>query len=463
LYFLGFQVQNAIFAAKQQFLMKLRAFSAFLLSGVFLSSPPLQAQGKIGFTEYTLPNGLHVILHEDHATPTVTVAVMYHVGSKNEDPERTGFAHFFEHLLFEGSENIGRGEFMKIVQSNGGQLNANTSQDRTFYYEILPSNQLELALWMESERLYHPKIDTTGVETQRKVVKEEKKQRYDNTPYGQILNVVFENHFTTHPYRWSPIGKEQYIDQATLDEFMDFYRTFYVPENAVLVIGGDIDVKATKKLVSKYFGDIPKGKKPIPRPSVPEPPQTAEKRVTFHDNIQLPAVILSYHAPAMGTDDYYAMQLLTQLLSQGNSSRLRMELVDRQQKALETAAFALQTEDPGVVMIFGITNMGVTPEELEAAMLAEVDKLRESPVSDQEYTKLINQAENDFITQNQRVLGVVTNLATYHTFLGDANLINTELERYTKVTKEDLLRVARKYFTKENRLVVHYLPKTAEN
>jgi len=442
--------------------MKLHAFYVSLLTACCLGLPA-QVEGKIRFTEYDLPNGLHVILHEDHATPTVTVSIMYHVGSKNEDPQRTGFAHFFEHLLFEGSENIGRGEFMKIVQSNGGQLNANTSQDRTFYYETLPSNQLELALWMESERLLHPRIDTTGVETQRKVVKEEKKQRYDNTPYGQLLNVVYENHFTQHPYRWTPIGKEQYIDQATLAEFMDFYRTYYVPDNAVLVIGGDIDARRTKKLVSKYFADIPRSTKPIPRPSVQEPQQTAEKRVTFYDNIQLPAVIISHHAPKMGTDDYYAMQLLVQLLSQGKSSRLRTALVDQQQKALETGAFAIPQEDPGVAVVFGIASAGVTPEELEAAMLAEIEKVKDTPVSDKEYQKLIAQAEDDFITQNQRVLGITNILATYYTFMGNADLINTELERYTRVKQEDIRRVARKYFTKENRLVVHYLPKTEAN
>ena len=440
--------------------MKRKAFYAMLL-GASLLATSTRAQ-KINFVEYDLPNGLHVILHEDHATPIVAVSVMYHVGSKNEDPQRTGFAHFFEHLLFEGSDNIKRGEYMKMVQAAGGQLNANTSQDRTFYYEVLPSNQLELALWMEAERMNYAKIDIEGVETQRKVVKEEKKQRYDNTPYGQIINVLFENAYTVHPYRWSPIGKEQYIDQAQLSEFMDFYRTFYVPNNATLSIGGDLDIEKTKAFLNKYFGSIPKGTKPIPRPTEVEPVQTAEKRVEFYDNIQLPAVILSYHAPKMATDDYYAMQLLTQMLSQGKSSRFRKEIVEKQQKALEAGAFAIPNEDPGITIMFSIANAGVAPEELEKAMLAEVEKVKAGNISDEEYQKLINQAENDFVTQNQRVVGVVENLATYHTFMGDANLINTELQRYQKVTKADLKRVAEKYFTKNNRLVVYYVPKSQE-
>jgi zinc protease len=441
--------------------MKRNAFFAMLLGASALATGT-HAANKIGYTEYDLPNGLHVILHEDHATPIVAVSVMYHVGSKNEDPQRTGFAHFFEHLLFEGSDNIKRGEYMKLVQAAGGQLNANTSQDRTFYYEVLPSNQLELALWMEAERMNYAKIDIEGVETQRKVVKEEKKQRYDNTPYGQILNVVYENAYKVHPYRWSPIGKEQYIDQAQLSEFMNFYRTFYVPNNATLVIGGDLDIKKTKEFISKYFGEIPKGTKAIPRPTEVEPIQTAERRVEFYDNIQLPAVVVAYHTPKMGTDDWYAMQLLTQTLSQGKSSRFRKEIVEKQQKGLEVGAFMIPNEDPGVAFMFGIVNAGVKPEEIEQSMLAEIEKVKKDGVGDEEYKKLINQAENDFVTQNQRVLGVVENLATYHTFMGDASLINTELSHYTKITKDDLKRVANKYFTKENRLVVYYLPKSEE-
>lgn len=442
--------------------MRLRAFFPLLMSAVLLAGTANAKKGNIKFTEFDLPNGLHVILHEDHSTPIVAVSVMYHVGSKNEDPERTGFAHFFEHLLFEGSENIERGEFMKLVQSNGGQINANTSQDRTFYYEVLPSNQLELALWMESERMLHAKIDETGVETQRKVVKEEKKQRYDNTPYGQILNVVFENAYTKHPYRWSPIGKEQYIDQAKISEFMDFYKTFYVPNNATLAIGGDLNVDEAKAMIEKYFAGIPKGTKPVPRPNIVEPEQTEERRVEFYDNVQLPAVVVAYHTPEMGTDDWYALSLLTQMLSQGQSSRFQKELVDKQQKGLAVGAFMLPNEDPGMAFMFGIANAGVAPEDLEKAMLAEIEKVKTGEIGDEEFDKLINQAENDFVSQNQRVVGVVENLATYHTYFGDADLINTELEKYTKVTKKDLKRVANKYFTKQNRLVVYYLSKAEQ-
>jgi len=443
--------------------MRRKALYSLFLGASLLVAPLQKAEAKINFTQYTLPNGLHVILHEDHSTPIVAVSLMYHVGSKNEHPERTGFAHFFEHLLFEGSENIQRGEFMKLVQSAGGQLNANTTQDRTFYYEVLPSNQLELALWMESERMLHAKIDEVGVETQRKVVKEEKKQRYDNTPYGQLINVIFENGYTTYPYKWSPIGKEQYIDKATLDEFMEFYKTFYVPNNAVMVIAGDINEAKTKELIKKYYGDIPKGTKPIPRPTAVEPKQTAEKRVKFYDNVQLPGVVLAYHMPKLGEHDYYAIQLLTQLMSKGKSSRFEREVVDKQEKAIQAAAFDLGNEEPGLAIMLGIANMGVSADDLEKSLLAEIEKVKKDGITDEEYKKLQNQAENDFVEQNQKVLGIASNLATYYTYMGDANLINTELDRYRKVTKEDIKRVANKYFTKENRLVVHYLPKSEEN
>lgn len=445
--------------------MKRKAFYpalAGLLGTFMLTMSAKQAAATIKFTEYDLPNGLHVILQEDHSTPIVAVSVMYHVGSKNEHPERTGFAHFFEHLLFEGSENIKRGEYMKFIQNAGGQLNANTTQDRTFYYEVLPSNQLELGLWMESERMFHAKIDITGVETQRSVVKEEKKQSFDNRPYGQLINVIFENAYVKYPYRWSPIGKEQYIDKATLQEFMDFYKTFYVPNNAVLVLSGDISVEQSKAMIEKYFGDIPKGTKPIPRPTEVEPVQKAEKRVKFYDNVQLPGVILAYHIPKQGTPDFYAVQMLTQLLSQGKSSRFEKEVVDKQEKAIQTAAFDLGNEEPGLAIMLGIANMGVKSEDLEKSMLDEIEKVKKDGITDEEYTKLQNQAENDFISQNQKDLGVATNLATYYTFQGDANLINTELSRYQKVTKEDIKRVANKYLTKENRLVIYYLPKSEQ-
>ncbi|MBP9741525.1 MAG: insulinase family protein [Chitinophagaceae bacterium] len=415
--------------------------------------------GSIKFIEYDLPNGLHVILHEDHSTPIVAVTVLYHVGSKNEDPKRTGFAHFFEHLMFEGSENIGRGEYMKLIQNAGGQLNANTSFDRTFYYEVIPSNQLELGLWMEAERMLHSKIDSVGVETQRKVVKEELKQRNENTPYGSILNEAFGHAYTVHPYRWTPGGSPEYINKAAISEFIDFYKTFYVPNNATLSIAGDINVEETKKMIAKYYGSIPKGTKAIPRPTEVEPVKTAEVRDTVLDNIQLPAVIMAYHIPAQGTPDYYAVNMLSTLLSQGKSSRMQKSIVDKQQKALFAGAFALPSEDPGLALMFGITNMGVSPTDLENAMNEEFEKVKKELISEEEFQKLKNQVENDFVNANTKMAGIAENLANYQVYFKDANLINTEITRFMKVTREDLQKAAQKYLTKENRVVLYYLPK----
>ncbi len=414
---------------------------------------------NIKFTEYDLPNGLHVILHEDHSTPIVAVTVLYHVGSKNEDPQRTGFAHFFEHLMFEGSPNIGRGEYMKLVQNAGGSLNANTSFDRTFYFEVLPSNQLELGLWMEAERMFQLKIDSVGLETQRGVVKEELKQRNENTPYGSILNETFAHAYVEHPYRWTPGGSPEYINKAAMSEFVDFYKTFYVPNNATLCIAGDINIAKTKAMILKYYGTIPKGSKPVPRPTAVEPQKTKEVRDTVFDNIQLPAVVMAYHIPAQGTPDFYAVNMLTTLLSQGKSSRIQKSIVDKQQKALFAGAFPFSSEDPGLALVFGITNMSVNPTDLEKAMDEEFDKVKKEIISEDEFQKLRNQVENDFVGGNTKVVGIAENLANYYVYFKDANLINTEIDRYMKVTREDIQKAAQKYLINENRVVLYYLPK----
>jgi zinc protease len=418
---------------------------------------------RIQFEEYTLPNGLKVILHQDKSTPIVAVTVMYHVGSKNENPERTGFAHFFEHLLFEGSENIARGQFDVLNKSAGGENNANTTQDRTFYYQIFPSNQLELGLWMESERMLHAKIDQVGVDTQREVVKEEKRQRIDNQPYGSILNETLTRAYTTHPYRWSPIGSLDHLNAATLDEFMQFYKQFYVPNNAILSIAGDIDIKKTRVMIDKYFKDIPRGQGEVYRPTIEEPARQQQVRDTIYDNIQLPAVVQAYHMPAQGTPDYYAMDMLNTLLSDGESSRFNKEIKDREQKAVYVGTIPLALEDPGLFLSLGIANMGIDPNELEASMDREISRVKNELVSEREFQKLKNQIENDFVSRNARVVGIAESLANYKMYFGDANLINTEIERYNKVTRQDLQRVAQKYLVPTNRVVLHYLPKASQN
>ncbi len=430
---------------------------------IFFSYLIVNAQTrKIDFTQYDLSNGMHVILHKDNVLPIVAITLTYHVGSKNEDPERTGFAHFFEHLMFEGSANIERGQFDKLNQGAGGTMNASTSQDRTFYYQIFPSNQLELGFWMESERLLQLKIDSIGVETQRKVVKEERKQRYDNQPYGSILEETFERAYKVHPYKWMPIGSVQYIDQAKTEEFMEFYKKFYIPQNVTLSIAGDIDIAKTKELIQKYFGDIPKGVSDIKKIELVEPPMKEEVRDTVFDNIQLPLVLHAYRIPAQGTPDFYALDMLGSVLAGGQSSRLYKSIVDKQQKAVNIGSIPFPLEHPGLFIAYGITNVGISADDLEKAIQEEIDKVKKELITENEYQKLRNQTENDFVNANSTVVGVATSLANYHVYYGDANLINTEINRYLKVTREDIKRVANKYLNSENRVVLYYLPKSAK-
>lgn len=429
-----------------------------------LCSFAAQAQ-NIKFIEYDLPNGLHVILHEDHSTPIVAVTVLYHVGSKNEQVGRTGMAHFFEHLLFEGSENIGRGEYAKYVENAGGGLNANTTQDRTFYYDLMPSNQLELGLWLESERMLHAKVENKGIETQREVVKEEKRMRYDNQPYGSLLPEALKHAYKKHPYAWSPIGSMEDLNAAKDEDFVNFYKTFYVPNNAVLSLAGDMNVEETKKLIAKYFGDIPKGTNAIPRPTVKEDINTGEVRDTIWGKDELPMVVQAYHIPAQGTPEFYAVDMLNTLLSNGESSRLNRAMVEEQQLSLFCGAFTFNLEDPGLTLAFGLANMGVDPKTLEDGMNKEFDKVKEELISEKEFEKLKNQIESQFVSSNSSMAGIAESLANYHTYYGNANLINTEIERYMKVTREDLRAAARKYYTPENRVVLYFLndPKLSAN
>lgn len=411
----------------------------------------------IAYTEFDLGNGLHVIMHEDHSTPIVAVGVMYHVGSKNETPDRRGFAHFFEHLLFEGSENIGRGEFSKFVEKAGGVLNANTSGDRTYYYEVLPSNQLELGLWLESERMLHAKVDQIGVDTQREVVKEERRQRYENQPYGTVTMEVLKRAFKQHPYQWPTIGFMEDLNAATEADYRSFYKKFYVPNNATLVIAGDIDPAGAKTMVERYFGEIPKGA-PVLQPSVMEPPLGGEVRDTIHDRIQLPAVVMGYRIPANGTDDFYAVELLNRILTGGNSARMNSSIKDGQQLAVYVGAFNFPFEHPGIAMIFAVANAGVEASTLETAMQQEIDALHTTPITPRELAKLKVQLETELIGENSRMAGIASSLATAHVLLGSTELVNMEIDRYLKLTAEDLQRAARTYLVPENRVVLHYLP-----
>lgn len=391
---------------------------------VVLSITSFIAQSpKIDFEEYDLDNGLHVILHEDHSTPIVGVSVMYHVGSKNEDTNRTGFAHFFEHLLFEGSKNIKRGEFFKYVENAGGKNNANTTKDRTFYYEVLPSNQLDLGLWLESERMFHAVIDKEGVDTQREVVKEEKRLRVDNRPYGSVFRELFKRAYKKHPYRWAVIGSMEDLNAADEQDFINFYKKYYVPNNAVLSIAGDFKTAELKKEIEGYFGAIPKGNGDIPKITIVEPPLGGEVRDTIYDNIQLPGLMEAYRVPAQGTPDSYALEMLGTLLSGGESSRFNKKCVQESEKAMFVANFPYSLEDSGLSIIYSIVNGDTKLEDLEKEVDEEIDKVKNELISDYEYQKLRNSIESDFVYNFNSMIGIAENLANYHMYFGDANLI----------------------------------------
>lgn len=470
----------------------------------------LTAQQKIEFVEYDLPNGIHVILHQEKSTPIVAVSVLYHVGSKNEKPDRTGFAHFFEHLLFEGSKNIDRGEYDKHVEKNGGALNANTSMDRTFYFELLPSNQLELGLWLESERMLHAKVDNVGIETQRSVVKEEKRQRIDNQPYATFFTELFKRLFPSHPYSWQPIGSMEHLDAAQEEDYIDFYQTFYVPSNATLSIAGDIDIEQTKKWIEKYFGSIPKGqainlyrdflslsdadfykkysveksifddndffssknakakaiiaeyaKKPttVIQPGKPTEKPTSVIKETVYDNIQLPALFIGYVFPEQTNEDIYALELMNAVLSGGSSSRINKEVVERKQLATMAFSFGYGLESAGVGIFAAIASKDIALDDIQKEFDTQIELIQNELITQEEFEKVRNQFENQSVSSYATIAGISEGLADAHVYYGSANYINVELEKYMKVTREDIQRVAKKYLTKDARVILHYLPK----
>lgn len=435
---------------------KLSAYALFLGIAGFAQ--------EVEFTEYDLDNGLHVILHQDNTAPVVTVGVMYHVGAKDEQEGRSGFAHFFEHLLFEGTQNIERGKWFDIVAANGGSNNANTTQDRTYYYETFPSNNLELGLWMESERMLHPVINQIGVDTQNEVVKEEKRSRIDNAPYGKIIYATGINQyvFNKHPYKNSVIGTMEDLDSAELPEFIAFFEKYYGPNNATLVVAGDIDVNKTKDLIQKYFGEIEK-RAEVERVNIKEDPITETIKAKEYDsNIQVPAKIFVYRTPSMKEKDAYILDMISSILTDGRSSRMYRKMVDEEKIALQVLAFPRSQEDYGTY-VMGALALGETPlETLGASIDEEIKKLQTELISEKEYQKLQNKFENRFVNSNSSIEGIASSLATYNMLYGNTDLINKEIEIYQAITREDIKRVANEYLNENQRLELDYLPESAK-
>ena len=416
----------------------------------------LNAQ-KIDFIEYDLENGLHVILHQDNSAPVVSTSVMYLVGSKEEDKGKTGFAHFFEHVLFTGSKNIKEGEWDKIVNANGGFYNANTGHDRTYYFNDFPSNKLELTLWIESERMLHPIITEKAIKTQQEVVKEEKRLR-ENQPYGNLFQVVSENLFKVHPYNNFIIGSMDDLSSASLDYYLEFNKKFHVPNNAALVVAGDIDIKKTKEMINKYFSDIPRGID-IPRDYPMEEEITSAIKVeSFDKNIQIPAYLLAYRTPGHNEREAYVMEMISIYLSGGQSSKLYKRIVDEKKLALQISSQNLSLEDYSVYFIFslpmGETNMETILNEIDS----EIELMQTDLISDKDFQKIQNIIENRFVSSNSTVAGIGNSLAHNYFFHDSTNHINTELGIYKSISKEEIREVAQRLLGKNQRLELKYLP-----
>jgi predicted Zn-dependent peptidase len=434
--------------------MKRNLFLAVTLS---LAGITAKAQ-EVTYEEYKLDNGLHVILHQDNTAPLITTSVMYHVGGKDRTEGRTGFAHLFEHLLFEGTENIERGKWFEIVSSNGGTNNANTSQDRTYYYEVFPSNNLELGLWLESERLLHPIINQIGINTQIDVVKEEKRRSYDNRPYGQILQVVGDALFSKHPYKDPNIGYMEDLEAATLEDVTAYNKKYYVPNNAVLTVAGDIDIAKAKKMIQDYFGPIKRGPDVVRNYPTEDPITVETKKVVYDANIQIPASIVAYRTPGFKERDAYVLQMISSYLSDGPSSKLYKKMVDDQKQALQVGAFNVDQEDYGMYLVFSLPVGETSLETLNTEIEEEILKVRTTLISEKDYQKLQNKFENQFVNSNSSVEGIAGSLATYYMLYGDTSLINKEIDIYRSISREEIKTVAEKYLKPNQRVIIDYLP-----
>lgn len=412
---------------------------------------------EINFVEYDLENGLHVILHQDNSAPVISTSVMYLVGSKEEDIGKTGFAHFFEHVLFTGSKNIKEGEWDKIVNANGGSYNANTGHDRTYYYNNFPSNKLELTLWIESERMLHPIITEKAIKTQQEVVKEEKRLR-ENQPYGNLYQVVSDNLFKVHPYNNFIIGSMDDLSSATVDYYLEFNKKFHVPNNAVLVIAGDIEIENTKEMVKKYFSDIPRGID-IPRDyPVEEEITNAIKIESFDKNIQIPAYLLGYRTPGHNEREAYVMEMISIYLSGGQSSKLYKRIVDEEKLALQISSQNLSLEDYGVYFIFSLPMGETTMKTIVSEIDEEIELMQTDLISDKDFQKIQNIIENRFVSSNSTVAGIGNSLAHNYFFHDSTNHINTELDIYKSISKEEIREVAKRLLGKNQRLELKYLP-----
>jgi zinc protease len=418
---------------------------------------------KLQYEVATLPNGLTLVLSEDHSTPIVHVQVWYHVGSKNERKGRTGFAHLFEHMMFKGSKNVAAEEHTSIIAGYGGQSNAYTTDDETVFWETLPSQYLPLAVWLEADRMATLRIDKDTFVNEREVVKEERRMRVDNQPYGRLTEIIYDHAFNTHPYKHPTIGSMGDLEAASIEDVRDFYQTYYVPENATVVIVGDFDVAQARDIANQYLGRVPKAVRPVPRDIPKEPPQTAERRVTVRAPWPLPAVVVAHHITYDGHPDSYPLHVAAKVLSDGQTSRIQRSLVYEQQIAVDASGGANLIEDPNLFYAIAIVQPGHTPEQAAAALIAELERLKDEPISAHELQRCKNQFARDYILRRETVQEKALQLAHAVVIHRDIETADGEFEIFQNTTAADVQRVARTYFTPQNRLVLTILPSGGSN
>jgi predicted Zn-dependent peptidase len=438
-------------------LRRIAATGALLSLGAVVSATRPAQQAKP--TDTTLPNGLRVIILEDHAAPVFSIAVNYNVGSRNEREGRTGFAHLFEHMMFKGSENVGQNEHPYLMFMNGGNMNGTTSKDRTVYYETLPSNQVDMALFLEADRMKSLAITKANLDNQINAVQEERRLGVDNVPYGKVEEVLPGLAYENFAYKHSVIGSMADLSAATVQDVADFFKMYYAPNNAVLAIVGDVDTKATLDKVKKYFGPIPRQPNP-PAVDMTEPKQTAERRTSIEDPLaRLPRLDMAYHVPPSSSPDYDALTVLSSILSSGRSSRLYESIVRQQQLAASVFAGVGETRGPGLFSVTGTPTPGKSVADLEAAIDAEFEKVKTGKIEDWELEKARVAARRSYVASQGSSLQRAITMSQYAMFYNDPELLSKRQARIEKVTAADVQRVAKEYLVKENRTVVTTTPK----